>query len=223
MSDKKINTDLVALLGNATPAQSEQPEDPQEAQSEADLRAESLIDQDDEEDEQALGNGNGVDEPPPKVISSEIIEPELIAASDIQTIPPSSDLMAQPNQEDVAGVKVLLGVFGTTVQDIVQNYKKDREQIDKAIEYFEAEVRSAQKSGAKLSPAFTEAWAKLLQAKAEINMSATSSLDSIAKLISAGKGNDLVINLNGNIPKGNLNLEALLSQPAYEDERVRRQ
>jgi|APFre7841882654_1041346.scaffolds.fasta_scaffold236505_1 hypothetical protein len=212
---KKIDTDLVTLLGNVTPAQSEQPEE----ESEEDIRAESLIDQDDEEDEQTLESDNGIDEPLPKVIQFEIIEPELVKASEVQTILPSSDLLIQPIQEDAAGVKVLLGVFGTTVQDIVRNYTKDREQIDKAIEYFESEVKSSQTSGAKLSPAFIEAWAKLLQAKAEINMSATSSLDSIAKLISAGKGNDLVINLNGKIPKGNLNLEALLTQPKYEDEK----
>lgn len=218
--DKPVNNDdLITLLGKVSPPKNLNAKVKTSATES--LPEELDVDKPTEDEPEELNEP--IEEPedeleiPPKQIKTELIEPEFIQQDKvIQELLPS-DLIAPIKEEDSIGIKILLTKFGTTVDSIIQNYEKDRGQIDKAIEFFETEVRDAQKAGKKLSPAFVEGWAKLLSAKAEINMSATSSLDSIAKLLSAGKGNELVISLSGNVQKGTLDLEALLKQPDPEE------
>jgi hypothetical protein len=57
----------------------------------------------------------------------------------------------------------------------------------------------------------------MLQTKAEINANSSRSLDSTAKLLSALKSNDMIMNIGGIVGKSTLDLEALLSQSADDD------
>lgn len=152
-----------------------------------------------------------------KVIEKpEIAEPELVKATEIAEPPPASDLVPlEPDQQDDIGIKALLGKFGASVELIIANHAADREQIDEAIKFFEQEVRANPRRPA--ISAYVEGWSKLLATKAEVNTNATGVLDSIAKLLAAGKANDLIVNVN-NVQKGDLDLEELLSQPKREDE-----
>jgi hypothetical protein len=92
--------------------------------------------------------------------------------------------------------------------------------LENAIGYFENEVKEATKQNKRISPAMVEAWTKLLQTKTEVNTNASRVLDSVARLISAGKGNDLIINLNQAKSANGIDLNAILAQPAYDDEGV---
>ena len=122
------------------------------------------------------------------------------------------------NNDDI-GIKVLLNKFGDSVNVILNNQLRDREQVESAILFFEAHVRQVTAAGGRLSPSYIEAWSTLLRTKTEINTNATGVLDSIARLLSAGKKNDLIINLGASPGSEGIDLETLLSQPKKEDEK----
>lgn len=147
---------------------------------------------------------------------TEVEPPVLIPAQELMK--PSSNLFkVEKEQELDLGIKQLLAKFGQSVETIINNQKSDREQVEQAIILVEKKVKDAVDSGSKLSPAFLDAYARLLQTKADINTNASKVLDSVAKLLAAGKGNDLIVNIN-NGKTGELDLEEFLQQPAYEDE-----
>jgi len=158
------------------------------------------------------------DEPPAKdeLLEDKVPEPILVPQQGIEKI--SSNLLKIENQTtDDIGIKQLLSKFGASVDTIISNQRADRDQVEKAITLVEKKVKDAVDSGSKLSPAFLDAYARLLQTKAEINTNASKVLDSVAKLLAAGKGNDLIVNIN-NKETGGLDLESFLQQPKYEDE-----
>jgi len=143
------------------------------------------------------------------------VEPEITEVFEKKELP-SSDLIEKTEDEDL-GIKQLVSKFSSTVETIIQNHKKDRSQLNDAITYFEEEVKEARKSNKRLSSSMIDGWAKLLQTKTEINANASRVLDSVTRLISAGKGNDLIINLNQKAAT-DIDLDTLLNQPKYEDE-----
>ena len=147
-----------------------------------------------------------------------VIEPEVTEVIEDTSILPSN--LGKSTEDEDFGIKKLVSKFGTTVDIIIQNQSKDRDQLEDAIGYFENEVKEARKSNQRVSPAMIEAWTKLLQTKTEVNTNASRVLDSVARLISAGKGNDLVINLNQAKSANELDLNAILAQPDYDDEGI---
>jgi hypothetical protein len=144
-----------------------------------------------------------------------IEEPALVPVTTIT--PPKAELMTEEENADL-GIKQLLSKFGNTVEQIIENQDADRKQIDDAIQFLEGVIKDANNNNKKLSPVYIDAWTRLMQSKADVNANASKVLDSVAKLISAGKGNELIIK-NDNITSGSLDLEALLEQEKYEDER----
>ena len=157
------------------------------------------------------------DQPEP-FIPEPVIEPEVTEVIEDTSILPSN--LEQPTEDEDFGIKKLVSKFGNTVDIIIQNQSKDRDQLENAIGYFENEVKEATKQNKRISPAMVEAWTKLLQTKTEVNTNASRVLDSVARLISAGKGNDLIINLNQAKSANDIDLNAILAQPAYDDEGV---
>lgn len=147
-----------------------------------------------------------------------VVEPEVTEVIEDTSILPSN--LGKSTEDEDFGIKKLVSKFGSTVDIIIQNQSKDRDQLEDAIGYFENEVKEARKSNQRVSPAMIEAWTKLLQTKTEVNTNASRVLDSVARLISAGKGNDLVINLNQAKSANELDLNAILAQPAYDDEGI---
>lgn len=157
--------------------------------------------------------------PEKKEVAAPVEEPELVPAVIEQKEPPPSELIQEEEEgKEQAGVRQLVMKFAGVVDEVLENNTENRKQLQEAIEYLDTQIKEARESGAKLSPVFVEQWAKLMIAKAEINTNTSKVLDSVAKLVAAGKGNELVI-VNNNMEKtGSLDLESLLSQPAYEDE-----
>lgn len=152
--------------------------------------------------------------------TQEVPEPELVTPEKVEA--PSADLdKPETPSEDELGVKPLLNKFGASVDEIIDNQRSDREQIDNAIQYLDGVIKKAVEEEEKMSPIYVDAWARLLQAKADVNANASKVLDSVAKLFSAGKGNELILNL-GLSSSGDLDLEELLRQKQYEDEQIDR-
>lgn len=162
---------------------------------------------------------------PPKRDLPPIVEPELKPANENIKLPANVEMSpllppkkVDGGELDVVSLQVqeLLIAYGDHFKTTVKNYDKDRVQIEQVISLLDTVVRtSILQKGA--SP-YVDALARLLATKAEINTNATSALDSIAKLLAAAKSNDVIVNLGG-VQKGQLDLEALLSQPKREDER----
>jgi hypothetical protein len=146
-------------------------------------------------------------------------EPELVTPEKIEQ--PPADLDKPEESPDDIGVRQLLAKFGSSVDEIISNQKADRSQIDDAILYLDGVIKKAIANDEKLSPMYVDAWARLHQAKADVNANASKVLDSVAKLLSAGKGNELVLNL-GLSASGDIDLEELLKQDKYEDEKIDR-
>jgi hypothetical protein len=148
-------------------------------------------------------------------------EPTLVPP-DPPPAPPQSDLLAETPATDDLGVKQLLSKFGGSVDEIICNQRQDRIQVSQAIQVVAqhiAEKIQNEPNNLKGIGVFLDAWARMLQTKADINANASRALDSIAKLLSAGKSNDLILNITGkNLDTNNLDLEALLNQPPTEDE-----
>lgn len=158
------------------------------------------------------------DAEPPLITKPDIIEPKLIDPEPVTTLRsarPNDLIRKEPENPDSLGVRRLIEQFGVTVGKILADVDKDREQTEAALTFFETTVRgTTDRKG--ISP-YVDGWARLLQTKSELGVTRASVLDSIAKLIAAGKSNDLIINL-GEIKKGSLDLETLLSQPLKADE-----
>ena len=159
--------------------------------------------------------------PPPIVEKPPIIEPELIPASPPETepVPEASLAKIPPPTPDQVQFRQLLVRFQNSVNLIAENQVADREQIEKAIVFYEQQVKNGALTALAARP-FVEGWVALLGTKAEINANATSLLDSISKLLAAGKANELVnINIGGKEGSGDFDLEKLLGQPPKEDEK----
>jgi len=117
-------------------------------------------------------------------------------------------------------VKNLLSLFSGSVEQIVHNQAEDRREVSSMATLLGDYVRQRLQGGEVrgMGP-FLDALARLLQTKADINSNSSRALDSIAKLLSASKSNDVILSLNSSGPSlDGLDLEALLRQPPAEDE-----
>lgn len=152
---------------------------------------------------------------------------ELIE-DDIDVIPePDQALELTPNEvpvktEDVVDeltgqLKKAVGKFDKISEEILENYHKDREQAQKAIDHYFNTINSAP----KVPRVYIEKLADVIRSKNEIAQTPIRLLDSITKFITAtNKSNGIMIN---NVNQGGgidaSNLEDILKQAeVYEDE-----
>lgn len=89
-------------------------------------------------------------------------------------------------------IKKVFSQYGAVFEDIVQNYIKDREQAQEVIDRF-MEVISA---GGKVPRVYLEKVADAVRAKNEIAQTAIKALDSLPKLMSATKNNEIFNQVN---------------------------
>ena len=101
--------------------------------------------------------------------------------------------------------------YGSVFEDIISNYKKDREQAQEVIDQFMGVISM----GGKVPRVYLEKIADAVRAKNEIAQTAIKALDSLPKLISATKGNDMFTN-NVGVSFDAKNLKAIL-EAAKED------
>ena len=106
--------------------------------------------------------------------------------------------------------------FGKTVNTILQNCESDRQQLEEIVVFASGEARSW--DGDRPSAALLEAWVAATSKKADVNIGATKLLDSIAKLLAAGKNNELLQDGAEEIGGSDIDFDKLLGQDRYFDE-----
>ncbi len=77
--------------------------------------------------------------------------------------------------------------YGAVFEEIIDNYKKDREQAQEVIDRFMDVIVS----GGKVPRVYLEKISDVVRAKNEIAQTAIRALDSLPKLISSTKGNNM--------------------------------
>lgn len=159
----------------------------------------------------------------PIKVEVQIIEPQT-TPNDKEKNQQSSSLTVQtspPPEEDLKdSLRQLIRTFPKAAQRIIDNHASDRTQVDKAIDYYETQIREARETNSKLPPAFIEGYVKLLGIKADINANANGVLDSTAKLLAAAKNHNIIVNVGDT--GEHIDLAAMLSQPRRPDETMSR-
>lgn len=117
----------------------------------------------------------------------------------------------EPPQTDEA--QKLLKIFMDVSNMILNNYKDDRAQIEKTIQYLD----NMSQLGPKGGRVYVEMLVAALRTKAETNTNVVKVLDAMAKFISAGKGTQIFVQNNNNAATPS-DLAKLLDAPRYEDE-----
>lgn len=95
----------------------------------------------------------------------------------------SEDLPAVFNEQ----MKRVASQYSSVFEEIIKNYKKDRDQAQEVIDYFLDVIAT----GGKIPRVYLEKVADAVRAKNEIAQTAIRALDSLPKLISSTKGSDM--------------------------------
>lgn len=114
-----------------------------------------------------------------------------------------------PNQIDAAK---LLKQYLAVYEKFLTNYDADRDQIEKTIKHLEDIVLNV--GGAQR--VHVEMLVAALRVKTETNGNVVKALDSIAKILAAAKGTQVLI--NNNSTNTQVDLAKILAQPLYPDE-----
>jgi hypothetical protein len=103
---------------------------------------------------------------------------------------PKVNINVNPEQKtsefDNPDVREFIGEFKTVSRDIISNYKNDRGQIEEVVQHLMKLVIHNQDQ--KLSRTAVENLVKALEVKSNTNANVIKILDSISKVIAAGKG-----------------------------------
>lgn len=86
--------------------------------------------------------------------------------------------------------------FNSVVSKVIKDADADRNSLDELAQHAKATCMAYIQSNEKPQAAMVEAWTNALSKKAETNIAMTKLLDSIAKLLSAGKNSDIFIQVN---------------------------
>lgn len=150
------------------------------------------------------------------------LEGEKEPKAEVATVPepapaaiiPVAQVVSEPEaaQAEANDVREILTNFRDIRNEIFKNYKKDRDQVEEAIQLFLKNVKSN-----VVTQTVVEGYVKALGIKAEINANAIGLLDSQARLLSAGKGGALFVQQLGLDPK---ELTKILMAPLYPDEKL---
>jgi hypothetical protein len=122
-----------------------------------------------------------------------------------------------PQGEDLSAIfseqlQKIAKQYGSVFEDIIRDCRKDREQAQEVIDRF-MDVICA---GGKVPRIYLEKVADAVRAKNEIAQTAIKALDSLPKLISATKGNDMFTN-NVGVAFDAAHLKEILEAAKEED------
>lgn len=149
---------------------------------------------------------------PPKsenelAVSDEIITDEVEQPTITRPIVPS-ETPTDANGE----LQHLLSQFKNVADTVLNNYNADRNQIEGVIQFLDQMVQM----GPKTPRVYVEMLVAALRTKTETNTNAVKLLDSLAKLLSAGKGTSVFVNQGQSFDSSDL--KKLLDAPAFPDE-----
>lgn len=145
----------------------------------------------------------------PPLVQEEVQEPAPPAPPPVPAVPISAEVMSQ----DQIDAMKLMRQYVTVYDKFLKNYDTDREQIEKTINHLEDIVFNV--GGAQR--VHIEMLVAALRTKAETNGNIVKALDSVAKILAATKGTQVLIqnNNNNNTQK---DLAEILKSPLYPDE-----
>ena len=119
--------------------------------------------------------------------------------------------IVQTDTKNVRALESLFDQFASTAHSMLHNAAEDRGQLNEAIEILGNKVRSND----RVQGAVIEQWVNAMRAKADLNVSTTKLLDSIAKLLSAAKSNP-IISGQDDIEDGDVDFDELLNKKVEE-------
>lgn len=121
------------------------------------------------------------------------------------------DTLSTSDSEDVSlDMKSMMGKYRTVFEEVVENCRSDREQVQDLIDHFFVVLQN----GGKVPTIYIEKFPELLKTKNDIAATTIRAMDSFSKLVSATKGSEILNTINVNFDADSL--EALLQ--SAEDE-----
>jgi len=149
-------------------------------------------------------------------IQPPLVQEEEQAQTPPPAPPPAPPVVAVPaevmSQEQIDAMK-LMRQYISVYDKFLKNYDTDREQIEKTISHLEDIVFNV--GGAQR--VHIEMLVAALRTKAETNGNIVKALDSVAKILAATKGTQVLIQNNNN-NNAQKDLAEILKAPLYPDE-----
>lgn len=126
--------------------------------------------------------------------------------------PPTQPVpIVEKDVKNVRALESLFDQFASTAHSMLHNAAEDRNQLNEAIELLGNKIRTHD----RVQGAVIEQWVNAMRAKADLNVSTTKLLDSIAKLLSAAKSNP-IISGQDDIEDGDVDFDELLNKKVDE-------
>lgn len=157
-------------------------------------------------DEKPIEYANNVEQPVESIVENKDLKELLDTPADTIVPAPKSDISSDEAQR-------VFKQFMDISNDILNNYKADRAQIEQTIQYLEGMSQLGPKGGR----VYVEMLVAALRTKAETNTNAIKLLDAMAKMVSAGKGTPIFVQQNQGVAPAEL--AELLKLPKYLDEK----
>lgn len=120
--------------------------------------------------------------------------------------------VAEPAPE-IGELQRLVGRFKSVADTVLADYNADRAKIEQAINYLDSIVQM----GPKAPRVYVEMWIAAIRTKAETTTNAVKLLDSLAKLLSAGKGTNIFVGQQ--TINTTDDLSDILNTPEFPDEK----
>ena len=125
---------------------------------------------------------------------------------------PAQSVPVEATQTDaVQEAAEIVRNFCDVRDEILRNYRSDRGQAEDAIQRFIGQIQAG-----IITQAVIDGYVQSLRIKTDVNSNAIRLLDSIARLLSAGKSGNMFISQQGLSPA---DLQKILNAPQYPDEK----
>lgn len=158
-------------------------------------------------DEKPIEDASSVEKPVEPIVENKDLKELLDTPAEDVAVPAPKP---EPGSDEAQRV---FKQFMDISQDILNNYKADRAQIEQTIQYLEQMSQLGPKGGR----VYVEMLVAALRTKAETNTNAVKLLDAMAKMVSAGKGSSIFTQQNQGVAPAEL--AELLKLPKYTDEK----
>ena len=148
-----------------------------------------------------------------------IVEPVLAAPVKSTELNPNATLNKEPQtlqKEENTDFNQLVSLFSKRVGKIMKNQDDIREKTLKDLDLLDKKLKATIDN--KPNIAVVQGWVAMHQTLADMDGNSTAVLDSIARLISAAKKNDLLISAGGDVKLDGDSLVDILNQNRFEDE-----
>jgi len=157
-------------------------------------------------DEKPIEDAGSVKPEATPIVENQDLKELLDTPAEVITAPPAPGLPTDEAQR-------VFQKFMDIANDILNNYKADRAQIEQTIQYLEQMSQLGPKGGR----VYIEMLVAALRVKTDASMNAVKVMDAMAKMVSAGKGTPIFVQQNQGVAPAEL--AELLKLPKYTDEK----